>query len=350
MQTLELGDRLVGPGHSPYIIAEIGSNHNGDMELCRRLVDSAKSAGADAVKFQSWSKSSLVSTAEYARHPEYSDKKRHFGSLEEMVEAYQFTPDQHREIAAYCNDAGIDFLSSVFSPEEVDLLESLDVRAHKIASMDVTHHPLLRYVARTGKPVMLSTGMATLAEVAEAFDILTENGAGPIALLHCVSLYPPKNHEVHLRSMLSLQQAFDTVVGFSDHTQGTSIAIAAIALGASVVEKHFTLDKEMDGWDHWISADPGELATICREGRVVFEALGSPLRTVSEAQMNKRKQFRRCIVARRALEKGHKLAADDLDYKRPGTGIGPNEAPYVIGRILARDVAQDHEFAWADFS
>ena len=349
MELLTLRGRPIGPGCLPYIIAEIGSNHNGDMKLCRRLVEAARSAGADAVKFQSWSKSSLISKAEYARHPEYSDKKRHFGSLEEMVEAYQFTPAQHREIAAHCKGVGIEFLSSVFSPEEVDLLDSLDVPAHKVASMDVTHHPLLKYVAATGKPVMLSTGMATLAEVAEAVDILRSSGAGPLALLHCVALYPPEHKDVHLLNILTLQQTFDCVPGFSDHTSGTSIALAAIALGASVVEKHFTLDKEMEGWDHWISADPAELATIVREGQVIHEALGSLLRTVSDAELRKRLLFRRCIVARRALPKGHRLTEADLDYKRPGTGIGPNEAHYVIGRTLAVDVEEDHEFSWPDF-
>ncbi|MCC6490944.1 MAG: N-acetylneuraminate synthase family protein [Candidatus Hydrogenedentes bacterium] len=349
MELLTLQGRPVGPGYPPYIIAEIGSNHNGDMKLCRRLVDAAKAAGADAVKFQSWSKSSLISKAEYARHPEYSDKKRHFGSLEEMVEAYQFTPAQHREIAAHCRDAGIEFLSSVFSPEEVDLLESLDVPAHKIASMDVTHHPLLKYVASTGKPVMLSTGMATLAEVAEAVDILQDSGAGPLALLHCVALYPPEHKDVHLLNILTLRQTFDCVSGFSDHTSGTSIALAAIALGACVIEKHFTMDKEMEGWDHWISADPTELTAIVREGQVIFDALGSTLRTVSEAELRKRLLFRRCIVARRALPKGHVIAETDLDYKRPGTGIGPNEAGYIVGRTLAVDVAEDHEFSWPDF-
>src|SRR5690606_42045281 len=171
MSTVELGGRAVGTGHPPYIIAEIGSNHNGDMDLCRRLIDAAAAAGADAVKFQSWTERSLIAEAEYQANPQYADKKRHFGSLREMVRAYQFTTEQHVEAKAYCDERGITFCSSVFSPEEADLLENLDVPFYKIASMDVVHLPLLRYVARKQRPIVLSTGMATLAEVERAVQV-----------------------------------------------------------------------------------------------------------------------------------------------------------------------------------
>ncbi len=178
MVKLDIGGRVVGPGEPPYFIAEIGSNHNGDMDLCRMLIDSAKSCGVDAVKFQSWSKTSLISRAEYARNTSYSDKKKHFGTLEDMVERYQMTPEQHLEIAGYCRDRNIVFLSSCFSPEEVDLLDTLNVPAFKIASMDINHLLLLDYVGRKGKPVLLSTGMATLGEVEKALNILQRSGAG----------------------------------------------------------------------------------------------------------------------------------------------------------------------------
>lgn len=350
MDKLDLDGQLVGAGEPPYIIAEIGSNHNGDMELCRRLIDAAKSCGAEAVKFQSWSESSLISRAEYARQTQYADKKRHFGTLEEMIERYQLTPEQHREMAAYCQEKGISFLSSCFSSEEVDLLESLDVAAFKIASMDINHLPLLEHIASKKRPVILSTGMATLGEIEKALSILQHGGAAPVALLHCIAIYPPSFEIIDLRNILSLRQAFDVPVGFSDHTLGTSIALAAIALGACIIEKHFTLDKGMEGWDHAISADPGELEVIVREGRNVFAALGSPVRTVSDQEMEKRKAFRRRLVVKHAMNRGERLRLEDIDFKRPGTGIHPDELPYVVGRSLARDVAPDDELEWSDLA
>ena len=348
MVKLDIGGRVVGPGEPPYFIAEIGSNHNGDMELCRRLIDSAKSCGVDAVKFQSWSKTSLISRAEYARNTSYSDKKKHFGTLEEMVQRYQLTPEQHVEVAAYCHQQEITFLSSCFSPAEVDLIETLNVPAFKIASMDINHLLLLDYVGRKGRPVILSTGMATLGEIEKALNILRRSGAGSIALLHCVSIYPPEYEGINLRNIMTLQQAFDVPVGFSDHTFGTAVPLAAIACGACIIEKHFTLDKDMDGWDHAISADPAEMEMIVREAKNVFAALGSTVRTVSVAEMEKRKKFRRRLVAKHAMKKGQKLHPEDLDFKRPGDGIHPDELPYVIGRSLTRDVLPDDELDWPD--
>jgi N-acetylneuraminate synthase len=349
MEKLNIKGRSVGAGELPYVIAEIGANYNGDMALCRRIIDAAKASGADAAKFQSWSKDSLICKAEYGRNTSYADKKRHFGSLEEMVEKYQFTPAQHREVAAYCREIGIEFLSSAFSPREVDLLESLGVPVHKIASMDVNNPHLLKHVAKTGKPVILSTGMATLGEIESALAALRGNGSGPVALLHCIAIYPPDYRDIHLRNIPMLQQAFDVPVGFSDHSMGVSIPLAAVALGACIVEKHFTLNREMDGWDHWISATPDELKVIVDEGKNVTLALGSSVRTVSPAELEKRKKFRRCIVAARALPQGHRIEPEDLDYKRPGTGIRPDEAPYVVGRVLGRAVGADEDLQWDCF-
>ena len=208
MDKLRIAGRNVGPGEPLWVIAEIGSNHNGDMKLARRLVDAAQEAGADAVKFQSWSKDSLVSRAEYARNTRYAQLDPSALTLEQAVEKYQFTPDQHREMAAYCRQRGITFFSSCFSAREVELLESLDVPAYKIASMDVNHLPLLDVVARTRKPVLLSTGMATLGEIDRALERLRAGGGGPVALLHCVSLYPCPPEEVNLRNIPMLERTF----------------------------------------------------------------------------------------------------------------------------------------------
>lgn len=349
MRTVALGDVEVGPGQPPYVIAEIGSNHNGDMDLARSLIDAAKQAGADAVKFQSWSEHSLIADEEYERNPSYSDKKRHFGSLRDMVRAYQLTPDQHREALRHCQDRGLTFSSSVFSRAEVDLLIELGVPFLKIASMDVVNLPLLDYVAQTGHPVIISTGMATLGEIERAMEVMRAAGNDHrVVLLHCISIYPPAADTVNLRNIATLQAAFDVPVGFSDHTLGTAVPLAAIALGACVVEKHFTLDKDMAGWDHAISADPPELQAIVSQGRHVYEALGTTTRSVGEAERTKRAQFRRSLVARAALAAGHRLQESDLDAKRPGTGIAPDELPYVVGRTLARDVTTDQVLHWED--
>ena len=346
MKTIKFGDIEIGPGHPPYIIAEVGSNHNGDMNLCRQLIDAAAEAGAHAVKFQSWTDTSLIAEEEYQRNTEYSDKKKHFGSLREMVTAYQLTTDQHREAHAHCQARGIAFCSTPFSVPEVDLLEELDVPFFKIASMDVVHLPLLKYVARKQRPVVISTGMATLAEVEQAVETVRAEGNEQIVLLHCVSIYPPEYDTIHLRNMATLQEAFDVPVGFSDHTLGTAIPLAAIAIGACIIEKHFTLDQDMAGWDHAISANPEQMRTIVAEGKNIQIALGENRRTVSAAELEKRKKFRRSLVARRKLERGHVLTEADLDAKRPGTGIAPNEINYVIGRRLASDVVADQVLHW----
>ncbi|HEY4245816.1 MAG TPA: N-acetylneuraminate synthase family protein [Lacunisphaera sp.] len=346
MKTIKFGEMEIGPDKPPYIIAEVGSNHNGDMDLCRRLIDEAAKAGAHAVKFQSWTDTSLIAEEEYDRNTEYSDKKKHFGSLREMVSAYQLTTQQHFEAHAHCQARGIAFCSTPFSTEEVDLLEKLDVPFFKIASMDAVNLPLLRYVARKQRPVVISTGMATLAEIEQSVDAVRSEGNDRVVLLHCIAIYPPDYDTIHLRNMSMLQQAFDVPVGFSDHSLGTAIPLAAIALGACVIEKHFTLDQEMAGWDHAISANPQQLRTIVTEGKNIFTALGNSNRTVSAAEIEKRKKFRRSLVARTKLARGHILSETDLTAKRPGTGIEPNELPYVLGRKLASDVDADQVLSW----
>jgi N,N'-diacetyllegionaminate synthase len=349
MEKLNIEGRLIGPGEPPYIVAEVGSNHNGDMGLCTQLIDAAQESGAHAVKFQSWSKSSLISSAEYARNTTYGPDNSKISSLENEVERYQLTRDQHHEVADYARERGITFFSSCFSLEEIDLLESLNVPAYKIASMDVNHLPLLSYVAATGKPVILSTGLATMGEIERALETLRAAGSGPVALLHCVSIYPSPAEMVHLRNMATLEQAFDVPVGYSDHSLGAAIPLASVALGACIIEKHFTLEKTLAGWDHAVSADPDEMAYIVRESRNIFDALGSSVRGINKAQVEKRTVFRRRMVARRSLSKNEILNASDVDFKRPGTGIRPDELEYVIGRPITRDVMVDEELEWKDF-
>ncbi|WP_263841475.1 N-acetylneuraminate synthase family protein [Salinibacter sp.] len=346
MNAIDLGPAMVGAEYEPFIVAEIGSNHNGDMDLCREIIDAAVEAGADAVKFQSWTEETLISEEEYQRNTEYADKKKHFGTLREMVREYQFTPDQHREIQQYCFDQGITFCSSVFSEQEADLLDDLGVPFYKIASMDINNLPLLEYVAGKGRPMVISTGMATLGEIEQAVKTVRATGNGEILLLHCVSVYPPDMNLMNLRNMDTLRQAFDVPVGFSDHTLGTSIPLAAIARGACFVEKHFTIDKDLPGWDHAISSNPEEMSAIVQEGKKIDRALGSTVRTVSQAEQDKRIQFRRSAIARRSLSEGQVLSKEDVAFKRPGSGIAPDEFQYAEGKELVEPVEEGHVVHW----
>ena len=331
----------------PYIIAEIGANHNGDMDLAKKMIDSAVECGCHAVKFQSWTPSSLVSKEEYDRNQSYDDSaKKHFGSLKEMVTKYYLRPAQHHELKEYCEGKGVDFCSSPFSKEEVDLLLEVEVPFLKIASMDINNIPFLKYVAKTMKPIIVSTGMSSLAEIETAVQTIRGVGNENIILLHCISIYPPKDKDIHLRNITMLQQAFDLPIGFSDHSFGTSVPLASVALGACVIEKHFTLDKELPGWDHEISADPTEMKEICEGSKKIQAALGNLRRTVSAEEEAKKEKFRRSIVAKMPLENGTVLSTGHLAYKRPGTGIPPNEYDFVVGRTLNRDINEDTLLSW----
>ena len=214
--------------------------------------------------------------------------------------------------------------------------------------MDVVNHPLLEYVAAKGRPIVLATGMATLGEIEQAVEVIRAAGNHDLALLHCVSIYPPDYESIRLLNIPMLRDVFDVPVGFSDHTLGTSVPLAAVALGACIIEKHFTIDKDMPGWDHAISADPAELQAIAAEGRRVYDALGGRARVVAEAEIVKRRQFRRSLVTKRAFGRGHTLSQDDLTAKRPGTGILPAELAHVVGRSLAVDLEEDHVLRWQD--
>ena len=337
----------------PYIIAEIGANHNGDIELAKKIIDSAKLCGADAVKFQSWTPKTLIAKEEYERNQSYDDGdggKKHFGSLKEMVQKYYLREEQHFELKAYCEKIGIDFCSSPFSKLEVDLLVKLDVPFLKIASMDINNLELLKHMAKTQKPILLSTGMSTISEIEQAVKTIEAEGNKQIIILHCISIYPPEYEDIHLNNIKMLQQTFDYPIGFSDHTIGTSIPLASVALGACVIEKHFTLDKDMPGWDHQISADPRELKEIVRESKNIQQALGSFSRIVSEDEESKKLKFRRSIVAGKTLKKGELLKLEDLEVKRPGTGIAPDEIKYVVGRTLNRDINTDELILWKDLN
>ncbi|MBT3305695.1 MAG: N-acetylneuraminate synthase [Alphaproteobacteria bacterium] len=315
------------------------------MNLAKKLIDAAAQAGADCVKFQSWTKDTIFSREIYDNDKFLADGRDEERSetLEDVVEKYSLAPAELAELSAYCAEKGIVFTSSVFSTAEADfLIDDLNAPFVKIASMDVTNLPFLAYLGGKGLPVILSTGLSSMSEISAAVDTLTQAGTSDLILLHCVAQYPPEDADTNLRNIGMLRQAFpDALVGFSDHSIGTSIPLAAIGLGACVIEKHFTIDKTMEGWDHAVSANPEELTAIVHEGRRIATALGTDERQVTEKDLEMRTAFRRSIVAARAIKAGEVITRDDLDFKRPGRGISPGLVDTVVGRTARRDIAFD---------
>ena len=327
----------------PYIIAEIGANHNGDMSLAKKMIDAAVNCGCDAVKFQSWTKSSLISKSEYKANTKYTDsKKKHFGSLEEMVDAYYLRTEQHYELRDYCKLKGIDFNSTPFDFKEVDLLNDLGVDFYKVASMDINNLTLLKYIAKFNKPVVLSTGMATLDEIEMAIKVIESENNNNIVLLHCIALYPPKNKEINLRNITMMQNVFKYPVGFSDHSIGYAIPLASVVLGSCIIETHLTIDKGLPGWDHEISANPEEMKVIVDGAKKIHESLGQMERVISDAEEEKKKKFRRSIVINKQMNKGDVLEEEGVSFKRPGTGIPPEELKYILGKIVNKNLDIDH--------
>lgn len=335
----------------PYIIAEIGANHNGDMELARKMIDSAIECGADCVKFQSWTKDSIFSKKVYEDNFFLRDdyRKRTDYTLEEIVDKYHIGAEQHKELKLYCDQKGVEFASTPFSNAEVDLLaDELDVPFIKIASMDVNNTPFLSYISSKGKPIVISTGLCPMSDISAAVEVLKENGCTKIVLLHCVSVYPPDDEQINLNNIDMLRMSFGVPVGYSDHTIGTVAPVMSIAKGACIIEKHFTLDKNMVGWDHKISADPTELKVICDAAKTGYKMLGSYTKVVVEDE-ERRRAFQRSIVAAREIKKGEVIGEEDIAYKRPGTGIPPKYYQYVIGKTAKRDILYDSVISKDDF-
>ena len=335
----------------PYIIAEIGSNHNGNMELAKRLINAAKECGADCVKFQSWSKDTIFSKKVYENNFFLQDdyRNRTDYTLEEIVDKYSIDREDHYMLKAYCDSIGIEFNSTPFSKRDVDLLaDELKVSFIKIASMDLNNIPFLKYVANKGLPVVLSTGLCNLADVSNAVNCLKENGCDNIVLLHCVSIYPPENNMVNLNNIDMLRQTFNCKIGYSDHTLGTIAPILAMGKGVCIIEKHFTIDKNMEGWDHKISANPEELSIICKAAETAYKMLGSYQKVVNENK-ERRDAFKRSIVAATDIKEGDAFNENNLDFKRPGTGLEPKYYELLEGRIAKRDITKDSLISLDDF-
>lgn len=325
-----------------FIIAEAGVNHNGDLELARRLVDVAADAGADAVKFQTFKADRQVTrTARKAAYQRETTDARE--TQHEMLRKLELTEDMHRELIARCASRGIEFLSTAFDIESVDLLASLGLRRFKIPSGEITNLPYLRHIGRLRCPVILSTGMSTLDEVEAAVLALEQSGLSrdDITALHCTTEYPAPFADVNLRAMQAMGSALHLSIGYSDHTPGIEVSVASVALGAVLVEKHFTLDRSLPGPDHKASLEPEELALLVRAIRHVEVALGDGVKRVAASEASNRDVVRKSIVARRAIQRGEVLSVDNLTTKRPGTGISPMRWDELIGRPASRDFAAD---------
>ncbi len=323
-----------------FIIAEAGDNHNGNLENALKLVDKAAEAGADCVKFQTFVTEEVIS-----RHAEMAEYQKQNTGIEEsqfdMVKKLELSFEDFRQIQAYCRTKGILFLSTPFDLPSIAFLNDIGVPFFKIPSGEITNYPYLAAIGRTHKDVVLSTGMCTVEEIREAIAVLEENGAGRMTLLHCNTEYPTPYEDVNLNAMKTMRAVFGKEVGYSDHTLGIEVPVAAAALGAVIIEKHFTLDKDMEGPDHKASLEPEELAAMIKAVRNIETALGSSEKKPSPSELKNLAAARKSIVARRNIRQGELLTEENLAVKRPGTGISPMRYPDVLGTRAVRDFKAD---------
>jgi N-acetylneuraminate synthase/N,N'-diacetyllegionaminate synthase len=337
--------RAIAPGRPVFVIAEAGVNHNGDPALARALIDAAADSAADAVKFQTFRTSALTSRT--APKAAYQIEATGAGeSQSEMLMRLELSTETLRALQAHAAARGIVFFSTPFDEASADTLAALGVPMFKIPSGEITNLPLLRHIAAKGKPIILSTGMSTLDEVAQALAAIGDVADVPVAILHCVSAYPAPVGEVNLRAMDALRDRFGRPVGLSDHTLGLEIALAAVARGAAIVEKHLTLDKNLPGPDHRASLEPAEMAELVRGIRNIEAALGDGVKRPMPSELDTRRVARKSLVAARALRAGEELVKDAVAVKRPGTGISPAELERALGRRVRRDLAADDVIDW----
>lgn len=340
-----------------FIIAEAGVNHNGDEKLALALVEAAAKSGADAVKFQTFSANKL--TRRGAEKAEYQKQATGEGDQHGMLKALEMSESLHRRLFAHCREFGIEFMSTAFDEEALDFLVDLGIKRIKVASGEITNAPLLRHMASKGLPLIVSTGMAALDEVVAAVDIiraargacgLAEPLAEIVTILHCTSNYPTENADVNLRAMNTIARATGLPVGYSDHTLGLAVSTGAVALGATVIEKHFTLDCNLPGPDQKASLEPDQLGALVRQIRDVEAALGSAVKAPTASELPVRDLVRRSVTTARPLPAGATVGKDDVTLMRPGTGISPLDLDKVIGRKTARNIPVGETLNWSDLA
>jgi N,N'-diacetyllegionaminate synthase len=338
-----------------FIIAEAGVNHNGSTELALKLVDAAAHAGADAVKFQTFSATKLVRPG--TNKAAYQQRSTGDGDQFDMLKALEMSADMHQSIVDRCRERGIEFMSTPFDIEAAEFLVSLGMKRIKVPSGEITNLPFLRALAALDRGLIVSTGMSTLEEICEAVGVLdaerralglTAPLASMVTVLHCTSNYPAAPVDVNLRAMTTIAKATGLPVGYSDHTLGVAVSTAAVALGATVIEKHFTLDKALPGPDHQASLTVDELALLVGQVRAVEQALGSPVKAPTDSELPVREVVRRSVTTCRAVAAGQILSQDDLCLVRPGNGIAPKELGKVVGKSAARNLPAGTTLSWSD--
>lgn len=333
-------------GFSPcYIIAEAGVNHNGDIGLAKSLIDAAVDAGADAVKFQAFRAEELVSPQAPKACYQLSSTNSSESQLE-MLKHLEFTAEDYADLCHYCKTQNIVFLATPFDRSSADMLDGLDMAYFKIASGEITNFPLLRHLAKKGKPLFLSTGMSTLKEVGEALEVIAGAGNPPTTLLHCVTEYPAPVQEVNLKAMITMRESFQVPIGYSDHTLGTEVALAAVVLGAAVIEKHLTLGCEMEGPDHRASLEPAEFKQMVRQIKNVEVAMGDGIKRPAPCEMANRSVARRSLFASVAIPNGAVIGEEMVACKRPGKGISAKFYDEIVGRRVLRNFQSGEMLDW----
>ena len=332
-------------GHPCYVIAEVGSNHNCDWQTALQLIDVAIEAGCDAVKFQSYTADGLYSVYT-PRISEMEGRSKKGETPYELIKRIQMPIDWHEPLKAYCDDKGITFCSTPFDEKMVDILEAVEVPFYKVASYEITHYPMLQKIARTKKPVILSTGNSGLSDIERAVAQLQEEGNSRYALLHCVSQYPAIYKDINLNCLQTLRWAFDCIVGFSDHTTDALSSVVAVSLGAKIIEKHITLDKAHQGPDHPFSMEPDELKHFVKTIRDAELILGSSVKKVLQSELENHRIGRRSLIAGVDLKAGDRLTEDSIVVKRPALGLHPMFLKQVVGKTVKKDIAKDQWITW----
>lgn len=350
MKTVRIGDKFIGDGHPSFIVAEAGCNHNGDLELAKKLIDMAVNAQADVVKFQTY-KSELL----YSKQTpmlEHFRERMGFGpdaTMFDLIKATELPFELHEPIVEHCRTNNIPFTSTPFDTESVDFLEKFDPPAYKIASFEITHYPLMQKVAQTGKPIILSTGMSDLGDIEKALKTIYAEGNDQVILLHCVSNYPAEPQDYNLRAMETIKRAFGVPVGISDHTPGVETALIAIAAGANLIEKHTTLDQSLPGPDHYFSLKPDQLSELVEGARRVEAMLGSPIKHCTAPEEGMKHIARRSLVAAADIKAGEIVGESAIAVKRPGFGLHPELQDVIIGSTARIDIIEDTPLSWEMF-
>jgi sialic acid synthase SpsE len=344
--TIRIGKHIIGRGEPIYIVAEIGINHNGNITIAKKMIDTAKKCGVDAVKFQVFHAEEFV-TDETSTYTYLSQGKEITEPMIKLFKRYEFSPKEWKELFDYCKTKKIDFFASPQNISDLELILSITkVPVIKVGADDLTNVGLLAYYAAKKIPMMISAGMAYLSEIEDAVEAIRKTGNNDIIILHCVSCYPADAEEINLKKMQTIEKAFDVIVGYSDHALGSTAAVGAAVMGASVIEKHFTLDKEMPGPDHWFSATPDEFTDLIRRVRYIEKAMGRTVIVPTPREMEMRAIARRSIVASKNIRKNEVITEKCIELKRPGTGLPPKFFRYIPGKKAKTNIRRNEQITF----